>query len=134
MKKQVVFLNDTTLDVAYAKEVSVFYDGAQRIGAELQFLPSVVSYEKLKALTENISEFQLLTQDESTNVNAELKNYGVRTAIGCKAVLIADAEDDAPAIYEERLYVVLAKRTYQELQLQQLQATVDALVMTGLEG
>lgn len=72
-------------------------------------------------------------------VNGERVNihnaYTVRAELKCEPVLVTPATDSAEAVYENRVTVSMAQRTYVEAQLAQIAAlteTVDYLVMESL--
>lgn len=57
--------------------------------------------------------------------------YTIRCELSKAAVEVTPATAEAPAMYEERVTVVMAQRTYAETQLHQLQAAVAALSAAG---
>lgn len=57
--------------------------------------------------------------------------YTIRCELAKAAVEVTPATAEAPAVYEERVTVVMAQRTYAETQLHQLQAAVAALSAAG---
>ena len=57
--------------------------------------------------------------------------YTIRCELSKAAVEVTPATAEAPAVYEERVTVVMAQRTYAETQLAQLQAAVAALSAAG---
>ena len=56
------------------------------------------------------------------------KGYTVRAELSKKNVEVEPATDETAAVYEERITVAMAQRTYAENQLASLTDTVDALV------
>lgn len=60
------------------------------------------------------------------------KGYTVRGELSKTTVCVSNETEDAPAVYEERIHVVMGQRTYAESQLASLTDTVDVLVMESL--
>lgn len=60
------------------------------------------------------------------------KGYTVRGELSKAVVRIADETEEAPAVYEERINVVMGQRTYTEKQMEETQAQIAAL-LTGEE-
>lgn len=60
------------------------------------------------------------------------KGYTVRGELSKTTVCVSNETEDAPAVYEERINVVMGQRTYAESQLASLTDTVDVLVMESL--
>lgn len=60
------------------------------------------------------------------------KGYTVRGELSKTTVCVSNETEDAPAVYEDRINVVMGQRTYAESQLASLTDTVDVLVMESL--
>ncbi len=60
------------------------------------------------------------------------KGYTVRGELSKTSVCTVAETDEAPAVYEDRINVVMGQRTYTETQLASLTDTVDILVMESL--
>lgn len=58
--------------------------------------------------------------------------YTIRAALSKEAVEVAPATEESEAVYEDRIMVTMAQRTYSESQLASLTETVDVLVMESL--
>lgn len=133
--QNITFSNGTTLPVAAVWSRPGNYSGAYRDALELQFDPAAISFDALRQLADDTTATAHLTVTiPGDNYRAVYDNFIVRGDLALRPIEIAPATGTEPAVTEERLCVTLAQLTYQELQLQQLQATVDALVIAGLEG
>lgn len=133
--QNITFSNGTTLPVAAVWSRSGNYSGAYRDALELQFDPATISFDALRQLVDNTEATTRLTVAvPGENYTAVYDNYVIRGDLALKPVEISPATGTQGAVTEDRLCVTLAQLTYQELQLQQLQNTVDALVIAGLEG
>lgn len=136
MSQLIFFTEGTILPVAAVWSRPSNYSGAYRDALELQFDPDTISFDALRQLVDNpnnTAQIRLSDVEDTSTVYLH-ENYSIRTSLALKPIEITPATGTAPAVTEDRLCVTLAQLTYQELQLQQLQATVDALVMTDLEG
>jgi hypothetical protein len=60
------------------------------------------------------------------------KGYTVRGELNKTTVCTAAETEEAPAVYEDRINVVMGQRTYAESQLASLTETVDVLVLESL--
>lgn len=60
------------------------------------------------------------------------KGYTVRGELSKITVCVSDETEEAPAVYEERIHVVMGQRTYTEKQIEETQAQIAAL-LTGEE-
>lgn len=60
------------------------------------------------------------------------KGYTVRGELSKTTVCVSAETEESPAVYEERINVVMGQRTYSESQLASLTDTVDILVMESL--
>lgn len=60
------------------------------------------------------------------------KGYTVRGELSKTTVCVSAETEESPAVYEDRINVVMGQRTYTESQLASLTDTVDVLVMESL--
>ena len=60
------------------------------------------------------------------------KGYTVRGELSKATVCVSPETDETPAVYEERIHVVMGQRTYAESQIASLTETVDVLVLESL--
>ena len=70
--------------------------------------------------------------DKGKTVTNIYKAYTIRCELSKAVVRIADETEEAPAVYEERINVVMGQRTYSESQIASLTETVDVLVLESL--
>lgn len=132
--QNITFSNGTTLLLAALWSRPGNYSGAYRDALELQFDPATISFDALRQLVDDTAATaQLTVTVPGDNYRAVYDNYVIRGDLALKPIEITAATGTEPAVTEDRLCVTLAQLTYQELQLQQLQSAVDALVIAGLE-
>ena len=62
------------------------------------------------------------------------KGYTVRAELKREPVEVTPATESTEAVYENRVFVAMAQRTYSESQIASLTETVDLLVMESLMG
>lgn len=60
------------------------------------------------------------------------KGYTIRAELVKKSVEVTPATEETEAVYEDRITVAMAQRTYAESQIASLTETVDVLVMESL--
>jgi hypothetical protein len=62
------------------------------------------------------------------------KAYTIRAELKKAKEMVTPATEEAEAVYEDRITVSMAQRTYVETQMASLTDTVDVLVMESLMG
>lgn len=72
-----------------------------------------------------------ITIEDGDNVYVH-KGYTVRGELNKATVCVSNETDEAPAVYEQRINVVMGRRTYTEKQMEETQAQIAAL-LTGEE-
>ena len=99
--------------------------GATRDALSFVF-PTQVGLTELDGLftPENCENIAIVGEDGSENLHA---GYTIRAELSKAAVEVEPATAEREAVYEDRITVVMAQRTYAETQLAQLQAAVAAL-------
>lgn len=130
---KVILNNGTELTAEVVNGSSRHFQGASRDSLEFQFANASVTFEQLDTL---------FSQEANTNritlVNGETsylhENYSLRVSVGFAPVVIAIATDTTPEVVENRFTVVMAQKTYKEIQANALRDTVDILVMESLMG
>ena len=60
------------------------------------------------------------------------KGYTIRGELSKTSVCVEAETEEAPAVYEDRVNIVMGQRTYAESQLASLTDTVDILVLESL--
>ena len=83
--------------------------------------PASESMEALDTVFSTANSETITIQEDSGTENIH-KAYTVRAALGKEPVEVTPATAEAPAVYEERITVSMAQRTYIETQLAMLQA------------
>lgn len=83
--------------------------------------PASESMETLDAAFSAANCETITIQEDSGTENIH-KAYTVRAALGKEPVEVTPATAEAPVVYEERITVSMAQRTYIETQLAMLQA------------
>lgn len=128
---QIEFNDGTTLDVLAVNGNPTYFQGAQRDSLEIQIDKSKTTFDALDALTagENTSKLTLIDGEHQY----EHDNYSLRTELALKPIVTAAATDTTPEQTEDRLCVTLAQKTYQELQVEELQSSVDEIILSELE-
>lgn len=88
--------------------------------------PASVGLDRVDNLftPENCESVIIITDDGAENVH---NGYIIRTELQKAAVEVTPATAETEAIYEDRITVVMAQRTYAETQLIELQKAVAAL-------
>lgn len=102
-----------------------YVQGANRDVLSFVF-PATTGLEALDAAftADNCESISLVDDQGNENIHT---GYTVRVELSKAAVEVTPATADADAVYEDRITVAMAQRTYAETQLAQLQAAVAAL-------
>jgi hypothetical protein len=129
---QIEFNDGTALDVLSVSGKSTYHQGAQRDALEIQIAKSTTTFDALDTLTGSSSNTGKLTVIDGDK-QYEYDNYSIRTEFALKPVTITEATPTTAAVTEDRLCVTLAQLTYAELQIAELQSTVNALTLSQLE-
>ena len=128
---QIKFNDETTLDVVTINGTSRYFQGVNRDSLEIQLEKGKYTLESLDTLTGNSENTKKLTilDGESEYIH---DSYTLRAELSVHPVQTAAETADFPASYEERVCIVLAQKTYAELELESLRDTVDTLVLAAL--
>lgn len=78
---------------------------------------------------ENCESIKLVEDSGNEYVHS---GYTIRAELSKKSVEVTAATEESEAVYEDRITVSMAQRTYAETQLASLTDTVDILVMESL--
>ena len=78
---------------------------------------------------ENCEKITIIGDDGSENIHT---GYTIRAELSKAPVEVSAATAETDAVYEDRVTVSMAQRTYAESHLASLTATVDVLVMESL--
>lgn len=128
---QIKFNDGTSLDALAVKGKPTYFQGAQRDSLEIQIDKSKTTFDALDALTGDAGKTAKLTILDGDK-QYEHDNYSIRTELALKPVEVTPATTDSPAVTENRFCVTLAQKTYAELQIAELQSSVDALALSAL--
>lgn len=123
--KQITLADGTELEAIDVMGGSRHIQGVNR--ATLVFVfPATAGLEELDgAFTpENCENVTILEDEGGEYIHT---GYAIRAELSKVSVEVASATAETEAVYEERITVVMAQRTYTETQMAQLQAAVAAL-------
>lgn len=129
---QLKFSDGTTLDVLAVKGQHTYFQGAQRDSLEIQIAKDKATFDALDTLTGDASKTGKLTVIDGDKQD-EHDNYSLRVSLALQPVTVTEATSTTAAVTEDRLCVTLAQKTYAELQIAELQSSVDALALSALE-
>lgn len=133
MSQQLKFNDGTVLDALAVSGSSTYFQGANRDSLEIQMAKTAITFDALDKLTADpANTAKLITVDGDKRY--EHDNYSIRTELALRPVEITPATGADPAVTEDRFCITLAQLSYSELQAEQLQDTVDQLVLKSLEG
>ena len=124
-------LNDTTtLDVVNVNGQSTYFQGANRDSLEFHFIRTKYTFDALdKLFTESNCKRITLINEREEFVH---DNYVLRTKAEIRPVEITAATSETPAVMEDHIIITMAQKTYAEIQIENLQSTVDTLVLSSL--
>jgi hypothetical protein len=128
---QITLNNGATLDALVVNGSKRHFQGESRDSLEIQFAKEAVSFEQLDSLfgePENTKRI-ILQQGDEMYLH---ENYILRVSLSLSPVVVTPATDTDPEVTEERYSVVMAQKTYKEMQIESLQETVDILVLESL--
>lgn len=103
------------------------YQGGKRDCIDFHVLGDAITTDALDALTAdaaNTRKLVLITDDGDVHTEAEMVNYVLRVGFGKKTVMTSPGSSTTPPTYEERMHVVLAQQTYDEVQRDQQAASI----------
>lgn len=128
---QITLNNGTTLNAITVNGSTRHFQGESRSSLEFQFAKEEVNFEQLDALFGDPENTKRITlqQGEETYLH---ENYILRVSLSLSPVVVTPATDTEPEVTEERYSIVMAQKTYKELQLESLRETVDILVLESL--
>lgn len=124
--------NGTELDIIIANGSSRYHQGENRDSLEFQLSKSIPqTFEELDELFSNPSNTSKITLSEGETSYIH-DNYTLKVQMALIPVVITPATDTEPEITEERYSIIMAQKTYKEIQLESLIETVDVLVLESL--
>jgi hypothetical protein len=135
----IIFANGATLTALTITRAKRTVQGAIRDVLSFTF-PENTSLDELEALfTPENCENIIITEpvvipENGTVYENRYQHFGytIREGIRRETLLVSPESADSPAVYEERITVSMAQRTYMETQLASLTETIDILVLEKL--
>lgn len=123
--KQIKLSDNTELAVIEVVGGSRHIQGVNRDTLNFVF-PAEAGLEELDGvfIPQNCESVTIVDEVGNENIHT---GYSIRAELSKAAVEVEPATAETEAVYEERITVVMAQRTYAETQLAQLQAAVAAL-------
>lgn len=117
--------DNTQLEPIVVTGAPRYVQGANRDALSFVF-PATAGLEELDGAfaPENCESITIVDDEGNENIYT---GYAIRCELSKAAVEVAPATAESEAVYEDRVTVVMAQRTYAETQLAQLQAAVAAL-------
>jgi len=125
-----------------------YFQGANRDSLEFHFAKTAVTFEQLDSLfAEQENTKRIIIQGPVLGEDGEYifdgqgnyllqdylhENYTLRVSIGLIFWVVTPETPTDPAVIEERYSVVMAQKSYAELQQESLQETVDVMVLESL--
>lgn len=123
--------NGTELEAIQVNGQTRYFQEANRDSLEFQFAKTAVTFEQLDTLfAESENTKRIVLQNGEENYLHE--NYSLRVSLSLAPVIIDPATSTEPAVTEERYSVVMAQKSYAEMQQESLQETVDILMLERL--
>jgi len=127
---KVILNNGTELTAEVVNGSTRHFQGASRDSLEFQFLKAIPqTFGELDTLFSNSENTSKVTLDNNGTAYVH-DNYTLKVSMGLIPVEIAKATDTTDAIFEERYTVVMAQKTYAEMEIEALQKSVD--ILTGV--
>lgn len=122
---KIILNNGTELEPILVKGGPRHIQGADRDTLSFVF-PASAGLEALDAAfnAANCESVTIMDDEEAEYIHS---GYTIRCELSKAAVEVTPATAEAEAVYEDRITVTMAQRTYAETQLAQLQAAVAAL-------
>lgn len=122
---KIILTNGTELEAIVVTGSKRTVQGASRDTLYFVF-PAETSLDEMDGLfTEENCETITIVEDE----NEYVKNgYTIRADLKREPVEVTPATDTEGAVYENRVTVAMAQRTYSEYQLAEVKSTLDALL------
>ena len=130
---KVILNNNTEMEAILINGSIRFFQGTNRDGLEFQFSKDAVTFEQLDMLFADPENTKRITlQQEGSEETYLHENYSLRVSLGLAPIVITPATDTEPEVIEDRYSVIMAQKTYAEMQQEALQETVDTLVLESL--
>jgi hypothetical protein len=98
---------------------------------EIQFAKGAVTFEQIDRLFAEPENTKKITLQQDGKAFLH-ENYSLRVSMNLAPVVITPATSTDSEVTEERYSVVMAQKSYAELQQEALQETVEVLVLKSL--
>ncbi len=118
---KIKFVDGTTVEYTYAESMVVQHDGAQRSGIAFRIPQGVISVEELARLCteDNLERLELINEaDDAVNV---YDGYVLLYEAGLRSVPVQNETVSLPASSEMCIVLTLARRTYAEQTMKEMQ-------------
>lgn len=129
---KITLTNGTELNPIVVTGGKHYIQGVNRDGLSFVF-PAEVGMDTLDKLF-TAANCESITIEEDGGASFIHKGYTVRAGLSKESLEVSPANAEMEAIYEDRITVTMAERTYMESQMASLTETVDVLVMESLMG
>lgn len=137
---KVILNNGVELEAIQVNGQMRYFQGENRDSIEFQFTKTAVTFDQLDVLfssQENTKRIMLTvttTNGDGQEVAESYlhENYTLRASLSSGPVVITPSTGTELEVTEDRYSVVMAQKTYAELQQDALQDTVDILVLESL--
>lgn len=129
---QIILNNGTELEAIVVNGQTRYFQGANRDSLEFQFAKTIPqTFEELDELFSNPDNTSKITLNggETSYIH---DNYTLKVQMALIPVIVTPATDSSPEVVEERYSVIMAQKTYSEIQLESLVEAVDILVLESL--
>ena len=124
---KVILNNGTELTAEVVNGSTKQFQGANRSSLEFQFASVGVTFEQLDTLFADELNTSKITLQNLEAISLQ-ENYSLRVSMGFAPVVVAIATDTTPEITENRFTVVMAQKTYKEMEATALTEMVEILM------
>lgn len=123
-------INETELNILVVNAYTQYIQGFQRDVLDFHIEKGLYSFEELENLftAENTDKIYIVTEEGTQYLH---ESYTLRVSISLEKDFTQTQQE---AQNQEYISVKMAQKTYQEKAVEQLQSTVDVLVLSSLGG
>lgn len=127
------FLNGTNFEYLNALETEEYWGGSSRRTLTIECEPGVISVDTLNDILSNENNVADITlSNEVMQAENVYSGYVLKLKCGIEPKLMSAESPEAAAVYEDKLVFKLGKRTYNEEQYKNLEATEAQAVYTAM--
>ena len=127
MTNKIIFNNNTELEIIGAERQVVYHEGANREALSIRLSPETIGLDEADSIFSNAANTESLQVqlDDGQGGLAEeiLHNYSLPVEIGKKDFYF---DTEAGPVSQPLVVAILAKKTYRELQMEQILAAMAA--------